>query len=497
MEQLPAEQNHILAITSQFIKKEPLGQMSFVEKEELFLFFSVDICNSTRLKAQEKNWLNANRLLYEESFSPMNLWKFIGDEAVYAVPLENINDLPSLIERAHHYLKQLQNELCEQYGPSFRLKGTIWMAETGNGTAGYHIKSLNMINEFLGVDIDEGFRLSKNITGSKIVLDSKVVYALLAVDAIYRNEYDGDWFDENSSFYKKARNVRMLVHKQFSDLLSSVKFLGYTKLKGIWNGRPYPVFWYGQEETDYDYDEEFNNTEVMPRKVEEKSISKLEKIFTVVGVKNTLIRIFNGLAEGTYQNAYTLDSSASLYYSVACVNPQSGRVLIARRSETRKHLKGVWEFLPYKHTSTDIAQSIEKRFVDEFSLEIHIVTDDETEKNVLPLHFCKTYRYGRVHNNLLCVAYFDEGQSDDEILSALRKNVSPQKHSDYAFIDAEMCRYYQALSSDEINKDSIDAMQGNSKVFDRNKATMYFEKTVQAVEAFVRRDKEGRKWFHD
>lgn len=495
MQQMPAEQDNRLIVKNQFSNGEPQKQMSLVSKAELFLFFSVDICNSTQLKGQ-KDWLEANRLLYEEGFISMDMWKFIGDEVVYWVALEKIDNLPSLIESAHHYLKQLQNELCRRFGVSFRLKGTIWMAETGRGTKAYHVKTPDVVNEFLGVEIDEGFRLSKNITGSKIVLDPKVVYILCMVDSIFHGNYKGNWFDENARFFKEARKIDP-EPSRISDVKSEIRFIGYTKLKGIWNDRMYPIFWYGQEELDFEYDEQLDNTVVEPRKLDEKCISELERIFTVVGIKDKLIKILNGLAAGKYKKAYKFERTASLYYSVACVNPTSGRVLIARRSNSRVHLRGVWEFFPFKHTSTDIVQSIEKRFDEQFSLKISLVTDGEDEKNVLPLHFCRTYRYGGAHNNLLCVAFFDEGQSDDEILTALRKNARQKTHSDYAFIDSTMCKDFTALSIKEIETDSINASRDGAKVFDGNRATMYFDHTVEAVETFVRRHKEGRKWYHE
>lgn len=499
-------EDRIYAITRQIAPPTEQDKTLIISEQSLYVFFSIDICDSTKLKADVKNWFDANFMLYNVLFESMHFWKYNGDEVLYAEQFSNLETLIDIVEKAYVYMKHLQNELCNKFGKSFRLKGTIWLAEIGkdfNSSTCYHVKPNNSGDEFVGTSIDEGFRLAKKITGSKIVIDPKIIYYFLVVSSIYNNKKDYSWFEEDGKFFRYAREIPSSINDKLENLISFVRFVGFTKLKGIWNNRMYPVFWYYQSDKDNEYDEELDNIHVCPTKIKDPQQSArecykpetLENVFNAVNISTDLKRMLNNIAEGNYAYSYTLNTQATLYYSIACVNPESNRILIAKRSSQRMHLKGVWEFIPFKHRSMEIVSTIKTEFKTLFGMDINIITDGELEQNIIPLHFCTTYRNGVGHNNLLCVAFFEGARSDEEILKSLREKVDTKVYEDFAFVDISDSAKYKSLTRKEIENDSLKALSNSNSIYCDNTATMYFAKTICAVRSFWDFFKSGKNWY--
>lgn len=498
----PATEDKIFDITSKIAPPANQDTALIISKQSLYVFFSIDICDSTKLKTEIKKWFDANLMLYNVLFESMHFWKYNGDEVLYAEHFSDLESLIDIVVKAYTYLKQLQNELCkkERFGKSFRLKGTIWLAETGDGSDGtmcYHVKPANSGDEFVGKDIDEGFRLAKKITGSKIVLDPKIVYYFLAASSIYNNREDCSWFEEQEPFFQYAREIPRAVIKKLDAVISFVRSVGFTKLKGIWKDRMYPVFWYYQSDKDKEYDEELDNIHVSPSPIKGKyAPNVLEEIFDAVNVGDNLKRILTSIANGDYAYSYTLNTQSKLYYSVACVNPASNHILIAKRSPERNHLKGVWEFIPFKHRSMEIVSTIKTESKIMLGMDINLITDGELEQNIIPLHFCTTYRNGVGHNNLLCVAYFEDGHSDEDILRNLRGRINTKFYADFAFVDISDSSAYTSLTRAEIESDSLRALSKSNLVYPEKTATMYFEKSIRAISSFWACFRRGKKWFN-
>lgn len=496
----PVSEDKIYEITNKIQPPVNHDTAPIMSKQSLYVFFSIDICNSTKLKTELKNWFNANLMLYNVLFDSMHFWKYNGDEVLYSEHFSDLESLIDIVVKAYTYLKQLQNELCKEFGKSFRLKGTIWLAETGDGNDGmlcYHVKPTNTGDEFVGTDIDEGFRLAKKITGSKIVLDPKIVYYFLVMSSIYNNKEDYSWFTELDPIFQYARSIPGAVNRKLGNVISFISFVGFTKLKGIWQDRMYPVFWYYQSDNDQEYDEELDNIHVEPSRIKDNYAPMvLEKMFDAVNVGYNFRRILNSIAQGDYAYSYTLNTQSRLYYSVACINPESKHILIAKRSSGRNHLKGVWEFIPFKHRSMEIVNTIETEFKKTYGMNISLITDEEQEQNILPLHFCTTYRNGVGHNNLLCVAYFDNGYSDEDILSHLRKNINSAFYEDFAFVETSDVFTYKSLTRTEIESDSLKAWSKTNTAYPEKTATMYFEKSIKAISSFWDSYSRGGKWFN-
>ena len=504
---MPCQNNNQIAKIKEKILPPNVTDLIVSQEENLFIFLSIDICNSTLMKKEMQKWFEATKMLYNVRFEPMHFWKYNGDEVLYAEPFSNLNTLLDIITQAYSHITSLQNTISKMMSSSgagnmFKLKGSLWLARTAKAdsesTQNVFVNSPR-VDEFLGVNIDEGFRLSKKVSGSKLVLDPKIVLLLhLALD-INTNNKERKFVLEGDEFFEFCRKIKINQKEKMEDILKCISFVNYTNLKGIWQNRGYPLFWYYEEDSDFDYDEKVDDNFVSPEKISSPEwLSKLETIYEKTEEKTEFLNILKIIAGGNPNNIYTSDSFSRLYYSIACVNPQSQNVFVAQRSLNRRHLKNVWEFGMFKHSSLSIVESLEKRYKDEFGIEIKIITDEENERNLVPLHFCTVYRNGQAHNSILCMATIkttENMQSDEEILDTIKAAASPDRYKDFRFVNCNDVENFKSITLKEISDDSWDALNDRAAPFDDNLAIMYFKDSICKVIRYYEKTLSGKKWY--
>ncbi|MBL9143134.1 MAG: hypothetical protein JNM99_05570 [Verrucomicrobiaceae bacterium] len=208
-------------------------------RPKLRLFLSVDIVGSTSFKHQQTKepgprWV-FSFLSFYQSFhqildtavlpakparskriaSSVNLpllWKALGDELIFVVELRQRHE-------AAHYLCAFRRALQEtqsnwyQSAERMQFKGTAWLAGFPLGNVEVPFDEMPdrkaPLPDFIGPQIDAGFRLKEHATPRKIVLSADLAYLLV-----------------------KAGSPGM-------DLF----FDGDQSLKGILHGKPYPLIW--------------------------------------------------------------------------------------------------------------------------------------------------------------------------------------------------------------------------------------------------------------
>ncbi len=216
-------------------------------KAELNLFFSFDIVNSTKYKTLTGNWpiilkelLNyilklVNRI---QELNTCFLWRVIGDEIVFILPINNKNEITkavdAIFEITQYITISLKNsnfyDIIEdqsiQCNDIFNLKtqdilsikSTAWIAAINkkiespyDNTYCDYISNTNdnPIRDFVGKDIDAGFRVKGYTQSKRLAVSFELAYLLMK--------------------YKKTNNLYLI---------------DYTKLKGVWNDELYPVIWY-------------------------------------------------------------------------------------------------------------------------------------------------------------------------------------------------------------------------------------------------------------
>ncbi|TAJ73443.1 MAG: hypothetical protein EPO51_05450 [Phenylobacterium sp.] len=200
----------------------------------LRLFLSVDMVGSTEFKARftgqgSEGWLGIFQTFFtsfplmaagqvglefldDDRTPAIDVWKVMGDEVVFVTTPSSAEELTSILIALLRTM-QLYEERHFQQLP-LRLKGTAWLAgfdgqnieieipELSSG-AGAHL-------DFIGPDIDLGFRISKFARPGSLVISLDVLETVLG-----------------------ARNAAR----------AALYLMGKEPLKGVMFGRPYPIVW--------------------------------------------------------------------------------------------------------------------------------------------------------------------------------------------------------------------------------------------------------------
>lgn len=219
-------------------------------------FLSVDLVGSTAFKAGEGSkltgqaaypkWVDETRKFYADfplllrarynhvthgeeglqSNSP-RLWKTIGDEIIFCARVLSRNHLACIVQAFTEALREYGQRL-EERGKHLDVKGTAWLASFPAPNVTVPIERVEAFDipseemeivadetphkfDFLGKNIDCGFRLAKFSSSDKLTLSVELALELchsVAVTEIFRGNFH---------------------------------YLGREELKGVLNGRPYPI----------------------------------------------------------------------------------------------------------------------------------------------------------------------------------------------------------------------------------------------------------------
>lgn len=444
-----------------------------------YVFAHFDICNFTKYKREHGDWIVLlkkflNTIASNDSLVSMDrFWKFNGDSVTYRRKVTSIDEICNFIDQADQHLRELQGFLNKHSSAekSIYVKAAVWIAgfPKNKTTSGFsdldpsdmpesidYSANNNLFytslfgEEFVGENIDEGFRLASCSKAGKLVIDPKIVSIIHSIVDYYdlsQNDVDHTTAsDRNHSPISQsiAKKPSPLDNKEYCELLKRVDasfyFMEYVNCKGVWNNRDYPIYWYidNLDSCELIYDEIVDRKKLRDHKVyklrnaksEEKSKIKhelyeekdqLQSIFVQNEVMRSVLLLVDSLTHTpTGYSEETIYETANLYYMIACVVVKDGEdkgVLIFRRHEKRKHLKYVWDLVPIKHGTTYNSDKSEYSIIDYLNslLKVHLgltddlkdsfrVEKDQYRNSIRPLAFCNVFRSGKAHNGILCVA---------------------------------------------------------------------------------------------
>ena len=220
------------------------------------VFLSVDLVGSTAFKAGAGSehgdqaaypkWVDETRKFYAEfplilrarynhatlekreiQAAWPRIWKTIGDEVVFCARIQSRDHLACIVQAFTEALREYGLKL-EERGAHLDVKGTGWMAAFPTPNVTVPIERVEAFDipteemevaaddaphkfDFLGKNIDCGFRLARFSSSDKLTLSVELALALC--DSILVNDlFRGDFH-----------------------------YLGREELKGVLNGRPYPI----------------------------------------------------------------------------------------------------------------------------------------------------------------------------------------------------------------------------------------------------------------
>lgn len=388
------------------------------------LFFSFDIVNSTMYKAMTENWPLIIRSLLEDIrvlvhrkdiLSTCYLWRVIGDEMVFVLPIHSENTLPEVIDavfevtqrisislKSGKFFDTLEDQSLHPHEISMlksqntlSVKSAAWIAVVNtkndspfdNITFEYAASTHNqVINEFLGKDIDTGFRLKEHTQDRRLCISVELAYFLT------------------------------LAGKQ-----ENLHILDYVRLKGVWNEALYPVIWYYNSEivgnchlemtghkeatpfaNSFRYDETDNNPIVkqyfLRGQKKKHNIATdsngLQLAASMYVAKSALPKIVVDKLllpkieyfQKHFRNEQFIRQVApyvpplGLHCAVVCCDTSNRKVLIAHRGTKHGTNPGKWEFGCAKANSREsLMSSIKEYYQKAFGAEIELVIDSTRE----------------------------------------------------------------------------------------------------------------------
>lgn len=265
-----------------------IDKVSFLEKD-ICIFFSFDLVGSTKFKTEEntkKVWPHVIFRFYELIYNELKnkipqvlVWKYLGDEVLLYISIRDfesnsiIYTIPSVVFTVQLKVAKDIQDIFET--KKLDIKSTIWIAGTQTVKSKVFnrsdipeldecYKNLKMTLplgnqmqvDFLGPDMDTGFRVAKFAYHHKVVLSADFAYLL------YR--------------MKKPRNQKGIDEQ--------LKIVAFETLKGVWDNKYYPIIWYYPNwkcvENDFFY-ADHKESEIVDRILSNRteSINKLENVY--------------------------------------------------------------------------------------------------------------------------------------------------------------------------------------------------------------------------
>jgi len=163
------------------------------------------------------------------------------------------------------------------------------------------------------------------------------------------------------------------------------RIVGFEILKGIWNGRSYPIIWYNRDwshlEGDLEYDEGQKSSII--RKILETDVAQLPtlsllpSIFRDIGKEESanqyLAAINANQTESYTPSNWTPSQMTELHCVAVCFARPSGRVLLVRRAAHKRIYPNCWEFgcgrvLP----GETVSEALHRAYLNDFHFEIEV-----------------------------------------------------------------------------------------------------------------------------
>jgi hypothetical protein len=303
------------------------------------------------------------------------------------------------------------------------IKGTVWIAEAQpvqpSDAADIKFTSRNIIVEtgrspsevirdFLGPDIDAGFRISKFALRRRLVVSAELAAVL------YRE-----------------RGL-------FPEICNRLKITSYQTLKGVWGGRHYPIVWY---EEDWEaigktflFDEHITSeiaASVKDGLREDSTLATIEKVFSDLGRNEQIDSLTAAIARANSQpqkRKIEIEIPKDRYAEIHCVAvcfSQDGKLLAAKRPATKRRYPNCLEFgcgqLSLGETFSDC---LKRAYKDDFGVDL-ILPDSPVPINIYEI------RDEQERRVIPGIIFFAEIANVDEVA----QKFSRLKHSEIMWLD--------------------------------------------------------------
>lgn len=387
----------------------------------VFVFISIDLVESTKKKSTESSWADLTLNFYEVSinlFDKINMlfWKTIGDEILFYRPVDSLEmliDVPLSILKTTQYIEEL---LREKGYEDCEAKTTLFMAEAditdniSRKTSNYRINRYGTL-DFIGIDIDEGFRLAKLAMPNILTIDAKTAYILW--------EYS---YNEEKHIQKLAGHLPVKKYKEHIKDQYKIILTEKNQLKDIWGGKPYPVVIFHQDflSEPFKYDEE-SSIYLKYKQGKASNIDNIKKIINDAHLSRKCESIADTIKLDGAKIYAPQVPSLELHTSVICIDnsdTENLKFFMVQRGEKRDVLPGRWEFGCVKaNTKQHLKDSIYEQYKKTYSMDLDIIKWWNHLDVIGTYEIKKSHQY---HKGLFCVALAKENEQSPEFF--VRRN---------------------------------------------------------------------------
>ena len=240
----------------------------------VYLFLSIDMANSTAFKGREPRWPFVLHHFYEDVVREIrtvcprfNVWTYIGDEVTFWRRMEPSDDLIRLIADTYDALQRICAEL-DRIEDQHRIrtrnvisaKASMWVA------AAEHVREAN-----IGRDLTRDYRHPNRIIEEEHIIalagerttDQLKIYDFIGpdIDIGFRTSH---FAHERLLLVSAALAYLLLGQARASQAVDRhMRIVSFQHLKGVWDDRPYPIVWYaddwGNIAGKFHYDERWSN----------------------------------------------------------------------------------------------------------------------------------------------------------------------------------------------------------------------------------------------
>ena len=444
----------------------------------VYLFFSFDLVNSTIFKSQySERWQTVFTRFYElvsskltMHYNNISIWKYIGDEVLLYLKVNDIEEVYNAPINSLKIIEEVTETLytnVEETRDSLFIKATLWIAKVNlleqanpkkhqtNAYKNIAFASGDLPDwldlqriDFLGPDIDLGFRLSQYTQKQQLLISAEIAFIL--------NRKNGE-----VSRYGRDEEYRYRPNE-------CCKIISLKKLKGIWNGRGYPIIWFNRNwniDTIFPYDEHLNSELVDAIKnnrvqtlddniekifIDLKKIDEIEEIIKLIEVPN------NPPIQQKTKYRISNDRLAEVHCAAICFN-REGKILIAKRPQNKSRLQGVWEFgCGQLEINQDISSCIRLNYKKDFDANLNFLLQQPIPVTTYSFQIAEE---ARIVPGILFFAMIDNP-------SDVETNFNRIKHSDIKWIEKSDL---ETLSEDEYVENFIPSARLAFETFERYK----------------------------
>lgn len=468
-------------IASAESQQECIPQDSEDDGENVLLFFSFDIVNSSLYKTVNYyGWsividgiLSSIRNYIKSKIKSAEVWRVLGDEIIFIVKICDKSVLFEYVEIIYETLvffcssiesgtlfegmDEISDVVTElvKLQDVISLQSTAWIANVTDKKAikGNKCKSKYIENvfeeieenprykfyEFMGVDIDAGFRLSKETRAGRLAVSFELAYLMVL---------------EKNGNYVKNLNI-----------------VSYRSLKGVWNNSAYPIIWY--------YDKEKHNNVTFSKSMSFDAIEQddiyveyfgkkkfadymyrdvrgaLKKVCKDRKLKNKIDNIERVIEkDASFNKQYINIARLELHCVAVCFN-NFGKIFCVQRADNVSYMPLKWEFGCAKANYEEcLSDTIVKEYKRDFNVDISLCTDNNRkDEQPIPIAVYTINKNSEMHKGVIFIANI----ISEDI------NLNSKKHVNYRFVGKEEI---DSLNEDDYVPDAIDTMKKAFKLYE-------------------------------